>query len=885
MIQEFAIVDVVRLQVQEGWPDLPNEIGNPSGDIGAWGWTVQGFGDATSVRLAPRGTTGFRASVQTATSAVGGVAARYEFAIASATAGHQIRGAVTRISVAGAPTAVYADVTFWNSTTFDTMTGELVPLEPATRVLLPANAVTAIPAHNVPLTTEIITIDVVAEGGAGTAVEFGDVVLMYGLTADIAASDPLTEPAWIDVLGSAATISVERDELNVGILNATLIDSTLDPAETDLIRPGKRVRLETEVDGVWEALFTGKLDNPSTAYVVDDPDLPDVKRVRISLVGSDAVADLANAPRSEGVSTLAELPYVLLGTGVPFNVNGSQDAIDPTSVVVVTRNDQAKAVDQIAITRDTVLGYAWVDRCGVLQVWDADQIETLYPIELANGDFETNVLGWTGGGATLDRNTTSTQAGAGALRLTTTVAGTITARTPTGTAGIPVVPNALYRLEAYSRRAAAALSRSSRVSFRWYDAAGAVISATNGIVTANTTAYVLREVEGTAPANAAFLTLSLEVLAAALTEQHSFDTVRLYGPRARLADDVLSDVAADFDIERTFNTLNIEVLRIDPGTGETESVQFGPYVDEAAIREWRQREALFKVQGIDESTLPAYAAEILSRNAVPEKRINTASIPIRALDDIADYALLDLYDLVGLSSDAANVDPMLTRVTTIKHRLTIKREGASLVGRWWVDLGFTTDGSVAPPQVTPSPTLGGGALTLGELLRPVGEVTMWFGNKDEIPAGWLPCDGAAFSSTEYPKLAALFDEAGFAHFTPDMTDRFPIGAGSKLWSSSGGSVSATLTEANLPSHTHGAGTLATGTGGSAHSHVITRKTGTGSSTGVARGSATADTDATTATDGTHTHGVTGATAGGAGTAVPVTVLNPWRALWFIIRGS
>lgn len=77
-------------------------------------------------------------------------------------------------------------------------------------------------------------------------------------------------------------------------------------------------------------------------------------------------------------------------------------------------------------------------------------------------------------------------------------------------------------------------------------------------------------------------------------------------------------------------------------------------------------------------------------------------------------------------------------------------------------------------------------------LAPVGSITMYTGAS--APAGWLLCDGVT-STASYPTLASLVGAT-----TPNLQSRFPIGMGALAVKSTGGS--ATITEANLPSHTH-----------------------------------------------------------------------------------
>jgi microcystin-dependent protein len=66
---------------------------------------------------------------------------------------------------------------------------------------------------------------------------------------------------------------------------------------------------------------------------------------------------------------------------------------------------------------------------------------------------------------------------------------------------------------------------------------------------------------------------------------------------------------------------------------------------------------------------------------------------------------------------------------------------------------------------------------------PAGMIAMWSGSIGSIPSGWYLCDGS--------------------NGTPNLTDRFIIGAGSSYAvNGNGGVATNTLVEANIPAHTH-----------------------------------------------------------------------------------
>lgn len=222
-----------------------------------------------------------------------------------------------------------------------------------------------------------------APGGAPSAA--GDTITLKraGLTTTDT-DDPIdwsdvvevADLVWIDVLGPTHEIEVDRQALDLGTLTATILDATLDPASAEVLATGRGCRLTalSAMTGEWLPIFTGRIEQAKVTYdtrrLAINPDDP--KTARITLTAHDATTQLAASPRPNGVGTVDELRAVLEGTGVPWNINGSVDQI--AGFTVVSRNENASAVDQIAITRDSAAAYAWLDRYGVLQAWNREAI-------------------------------------------------------------------------------------------------------------------------------------------------------------------------------------------------------------------------------------------------------------------------------------------------------------------------------------------------------------------------------------------------------------------------------------------------------------------------------------------------------------------------------
>jgi hypothetical protein len=197
---------------------------------------------------------------------------------------------------------------------------------------------------------------------------------------------------YLDLLGDVATINIDRGELNLGTLTATVVNSALDPAVADTIDAGRRCRLmaKTGTSGDtsdWQPIITATVKQAQVAYNLLQANKQ--KRATITLTAADAVSKLAKTPAATGVATIGQLPYVLEGAGVPWNVNGSGAQV--ASATAASYNDSASVVDQVALTRDSALGYAWVDRHNVLQAWDASKLDATVKATLDESVYNADV--------------------------------------------------------------------------------------------------------------------------------------------------------------------------------------------------------------------------------------------------------------------------------------------------------------------------------------------------------------------------------------------------------------------------------------------------------------------------------------------------------------
>jgi microcystin-dependent protein len=140
---------------------------------------------------------------------------------------------------------------------------------------------------------------------------------------------------------------------------------------------------------------------------------------------------------------------------------------------------------------------------------------------------------------------------------------------------------------------------------------------------------------------------------------------------------------------------------------------------------------------------------------------------------------------------------------------------------------------------------------------PTGMISLWYGSIGSVPSGWYLCDGT--------------------NGTPDLRDRFIIGAGSTYSvGATGGSANHTLTTSEMPSHTHTATSTDSG-----HTHTFPYQNYSYTAGGTAFNGVAAGSSGSVTTVAGNANITTTIAATGSGNSF--SVLNPYYALAYIMK--
>ena len=152
------------------------------------------------------------------------------------------------------------------------------------------------------------------------------------------------------------------------------------------------------------------------------------------------------------------------------------------------------------------------------------------------------------------------------------------------------------------------------------------------------------------------------------------------------------------------------------------------------------------------------AGQVLRSDGTDTEWVNTGSLAAGAAAE------------VGVSAASANANHFITMVDTASGNENIRVD---------TDLTYNpVTNTLNVPNIS-----GNGSGLSGIESFVTGMIILWYGNTGNIPTGFVLCDGN--------------------NNTPDLRDRFVVGAGSAYSpNNTGGSSSVTLSESQLPSHTH-----------------------------------------------------------------------------------
>lgn len=494
----------------------------------------------------------------------------------------------------------------------------------------------------------------------------------------------LHKHTWVNIIGPATEIKINREQLNVGTLSAVVKDANLDPASTGAIRQGKAVRVLARHEGTWKPLFTGRIDKASTVYARNG-------EPTISLTALDNMQRLANTTRPQGVSVATHLTAVLEGCGVPWNIMGIQTGHTAQTSVATSFNENSSASDQVALLRDSMHAYAWVDPEGILR-FNRIPTETIISQSgelISNRTFSTNLTGWTSVG-TLTRvpaaGSDPTYARV-AYTGNTSLNSMLLSSTPVSIATYDVI-----EVKAWVR---GPLGYSARVGLMWDENWERFETSEFSKVDDLGWTEVSWKFNRPHGAQKAQMYVEMPLDASGQALQVDEVSVKAYS-LTKVTESEYSDLDVDFNSDECINSVIVNQLVYNGSDNTTEEATFGPYENLASIEEWgrRQTTATVSVGNPEE-----WARVVLESNSKPTIRINSVTVPVKQVNALT---LIDLCSVVRAEYAPKGIG-QAQLVSSIEHRIT--------PSGWTMEIGFKSPDSVAMPQDQPVLNTGTAYLT------------------------------------------------------------------------------------------------------------------------------------------------------------------------------
>lgn len=581
--------------------------------------------------------------------------------------------------------------------------------------------------------------------GAGFDLSEVGVAVRASSSAVVWATDVVYGPTFLNVVGSAMEIDIDRAALDLGTLSAVIRDATMDPLTATTISTGRVCRLSVAnaSSGAYDIVFEGLVTEFDVKYdaAVLAKNPADPKHCRIVITATDRTRILAGVRRSRGVRDLTDLRETLEDAGVPWSINGNTaHAFNPATVVSV--NDNATALDQVVVTRDTRGAHAWMDRQGVLNVWDRARMTAF-----TNGRFtETPIsTGWT------LVNTTLTFVG-GPTGARTVPATTALATLSTPAQTVRVIPGHDYTVSVQLRPSSATTPRDVRIDLKWYSDAGTLVGTTTGTAiptVPNVNAFPsVTCLAVNVPKGAATVQAVVSILAGGVASQiWNIDNLTGLNAEVVLDQTLWTDIEIGGGSRQCINEVSIDFLRLIPATGvdpaRVEVIPYGPFRNEVSIAQYGVRPAKYTIHsdGTTETTQVAtLAAAMLAAAATPKAQATSVTLPVRAQSDLVPTrALGDLQQTARVSFANKSYDE-LVRITSLRHSI---RADAKYKSRWIITYGFEAISTVAVPRLVPEPP-GNAVLTLTD--------TPW-----AVPAlsnGWVNV-GGTWDTIAYRRVGGI----------------------------------------------------------------------------------------------------------------------------------